>query len=391
MKFPYTVIAGLFAITVIACAPDPQIITTEVTREVPVTVEVIQNIEVTREIPVTVQIQHQTEVTRIVERTREVPVTRLVEITPTAIVRQATPTAGIPVSPTLSPGAPVTPEPVATPTRMVTAPPTPTTAPDLTQTPEPSADDRSVDDRFDSWQMRPGPSQFGEVNVFHFENPARIWEAGAIAPILAYKCDSKGRRTMYIDWSLALNTQASQVPRYTDDPFLQLRDNDLDALAEMADQMLDFINEAQVHQRDISKLNQLWKSLKIHWQLDPEKSAALIREMKERNLRSVLILAGFYTHHKDHPAALKHGPTYVDELSSAWIVLPGHRTQMAAGDAGNLRRLYRNVTSAAPSGSGIDRLLIASVKQPQQVAPIMAEWEISGLGKVMGHCSVIRK
>ena len=364
----------------IACAQDPQIVTNEVTREVPVTVETLQTVEVTRQVSVTVEIERQTEVTRIVETTREVPVTRLVKVTPIATAHQATPTERVSASPTPPITETATPEPIATPAMMVATPPTPTIPPSPTPTPKPE-----THVQYGSWQLQ-SLEQFGNVSVAHFENKARKWEAGALTPTLTFKCDNWNRRSLYIDWDFALSTEVSYVPRYTNDPFRQYQDNDLDALADMAYQMLTFINGAEFYRADVGKLDQLWKSLRTHWDLDAEKAASLIERIKERNLRGVLILSAFYTHRKDHPAGLKYGPTWVEEISSTWVVLPGHRTQMDSGELGSLRQIYRNVDSAATPGSDTDRLLIATVREPQQVAPIMAEWEISGLDKVLNHC-----
>lgn len=196
---------------------------------------------------------------------------------------------------------------------------------------------------------------------------------------------------MYIDWGIALSTQVSYFPRYTDDPFRQYRDEDLDALANMADQLLAFVEHAEINRISISsaKLEQMWKSLRAHWDLDPTKAAELVARMQERNHRSVLIASEFYVHRLDHPATLKHGPTYVNEITEAWVVLPGYRTQMDAGDLGRLRKLYQDLEDAAPPGSKIDRLLIAEVKEPAQIGSIMAEWEIAGLDQAMGHCAGI--
>ena len=372
----------LMAFAIIGCSQDPQIITSEVTREIPVTVETVQTVEVTKEVPVTVETTRQVEVTRIAEITREipvtveVPVTRLVEVEATEqpLVTAVAPTA------TPIPDATSTPEPAST----IEAPtPTPTVSTAATSTPDSLK-------TFGDWRMRSEPVTFGPVAVVHFENIARKWEAGADAPVLVYECDSKRQRAMYVDWNFALTTEISRVPRYTEDPFKQYRDDDLDALAALADQLLAFIEQIQIRQVDIGKLEQTWKSLRTHQNLDPDKAAELVERMRERNHRSVLIAAEFYSHRQDHPAAQKYGPTYVDEITEDWIVLPGHRAQMGAGDLGRLKRMYRDIERSVPLGSQFDRLMVATVKQPEQLDTIMAEWEITGLNFVMNHCSSIQ-
>ena len=373
----------LMAFVITACAQDPQIVTNEVTREIPVTVETLQTVEVTRQVPVTVEIERQTEVTRIVETTREVPITRLIEITPIGAAQQVAPTGSVSASPTPPATETVTPEPDATPTRAVAVPPTPTIGPSPTPAPEP-------DTRFVSWQLQP-LKHIGDVSIASFENTAREWQSSASKPIMTFECDSRSRRSLYIDWDFPLSTNASHIFRYTDDPFGQYRDDDLDALVDMAGKMLTFINEVEFYRADSGKLDQIWKSLQTRWQLDPENATNLVQRIEERNHRSVLILSAFFTHRKDHEASLKYGPTWIDEISSTWVMLPGHRTQMDRGDVGNLRRIYRNIDASVPFSSDTERLLVATVREPQQVTPIMAEWEISGLDKVLQHCGSVRQ
>ena len=385
----YATIFAVFALTAIACTTQTEIQEVEVTREVtvmqevPVTVQTVRDVEITREVPVTVETVRNVEVTREVvtteqvEVTREVPVTRLVEVVPTQPVEQST-LATAP-TPNLANG---TPEPTIT---ADTPTPEPTVVATITPTPEPA-----LVKIFGSWSMRPDLAQFGQTKVAYFENAAQKWEAGVDAPMLVYECDSRQQRAMYIDWDIALSTQISYFPRYTDDPFRQYRDEDLDALADMADKLLAFVEEAEINRASVGELEQMWKTLRRHWDIDPVEAAELVERMKERNHRSVLVASEFYIHRKDHPASLEHGPTYVNEITGTWVMLPGHRTQMDTGDLGSLRRLYRDLEDAAPPGSKMDRLLIAEVKEPTQIGSIMAEWEITGLDKVIDHCYSIR-
>lgn len=377
----------LMSLAIIACAQEPQIITNEVTREIPVTVETLQTIEVTRQVPVTVETERQTEVTRIVETTREIPVTRLVEIIQAAATSSPTPTASAAASPTppTSASASATPEPVVTPTRAVAEPPTPTAMPPSTPTP---AVEQETDPRFVSWQPIP-LTRIGEVNIARFENVAREWKAGISNPVLTYECDSRHRRALHIDWDFPISTSPSDRTLY--DPFQIYRDDDLDALADMTGQMLRFINEGKFYRSEAGKLDEIWKTLKRRWQLEPENADDLIRRIEERSHSSVVILSAFYTYRKDHEASLRFGPTWIEEISSTWVVLPGHRTQMDSGDVGNLRRIYRNVDSSVPFTSDTERLLVITVKEPEQVTPITAEWEISGMDKVIQHCASIRE
>ena len=368
----------LQGLAIIACSPDPQVVTTEITREVPVTVETIQTVEVTREIPVTVETTQQIEVTRIAEVTREVPitqevpVTRLVEAIPTVLAERPTATP--------EPAASATPEPI-----IVDGVPTPepTTAMTVTPTPEPVT-------TFDSWRMRSAPAEFGHTTVVHFENIARKWEAGAEAPVLVYECDNRQGRSMYVDWYFAVSTQQSYYPRYSNDPFHQYRDEDLDALVNMAGRLLGFVEQAEINRVDAGQLEQLWKSLRTQWRIDPDNAADLVDRVRERSHRIILVAAEFYTHRPDHPAGQKYGPTLVDDITGDWVVLPGHRTQMNAADLGSIRRAYQNVEGAASPRTKTDRLMIARVQEPEQVGSIMAEWEITGLDKVMGHCRAMR-
>ena len=211
-------VAILLIISAIACTTDPQTITTEVTREVPVTVETVQTVEVTRQIPVqvpvTVEVNREVQSTKIVEITREVPVTRLVVITPTA--------APSPTVSAMATGIPVTVAPTPDPTITPTASPTvaPTKTPMSTSTPAPQKS-------FGSWQMRAEPEHIGLHDVLYFDNLAQEWGQKTEKPKLVYQCNSRGQRAVYIDWNLPLATQTSYVPRYTDDPLRQYCDDDL--------------------------------------------------------------------------------------------------------------------------------------------------------------------
>ena len=380
MRTKFFSVVIFVAIAIFGCAQDPQIITSEVTREIPVTVETVQTVEVTKEVPVTVETTRQVEVTRIAEATREIPVTVEVPVTRLVEIETTKQPSVTTVAPTATPAATPIPESVSTIEAPTPAPTVPVT----------TASTSGAIKTFGNWRMRSEPVTFGLVTVVHFENIARKWEAGADAPVLVYECDSSGKRAMYVDWSFALTTQISRVPRYTDDPFKQYRDDDLDALAALSDRLLGFVEQAQIHQTDRGKLEQVWKALRTHHNLDPDKAAGLVDRMRERNHRSVLIAAEFYSHRHSHPAGRKYGPTYVDDITGDWIVLPGHRAQMGAGDLGGLKLMYRAVKSSATPGTQTDRLMIAVVKQPEQISTTMAEWEITGLDFVMGHCQSIQ-
>ena len=80
--------------------------------------------------------------------------------------------------------------------------------------------------------------QYGDRTVSYFRIAALTHEASTDAPVLTYRCDTRGGRDLYIDWGQPIATAPSGLPRYPDDPFAQYRDDDLDAMVGFADQML---------------------------------------------------------------------------------------------------------------------------------------------------------
>ena len=78
-------------------------------------------------------------------------------------------------------------------------------------------------------------------------------------------------------------------------------------------------------------------------------------------------------------------------ITSVWVILSQHRAQMDAGALGELRLAYRDSfpVNEVYSGESV-RTVVGRIKAPEQHAPAVAKWEISGLPKVMSHCRSIR-
>lgn len=382
IRISFTALAAILAITsVFACASESSVRNVEVTREVtitrevPVTVETVATVEVTREVtqvqevPVTVEVFRTVEVTREpqrVEVTREVPVTRVVAATPTIAADGASA-----VAPTVS-------------RADMAATPTPTAVP--AYTPSPVAVASAPDTRFGSWRME--TEQYGSLEVNFFRSEAVTHESPSDAPQLTYQCDNRGGRSFYIDWYQPLATEISEFPRYSDDPFQQFRDNDLDAIAALAGSLLDLTDDLPQNRDNTAALDRMWRHLERRWQLNSESSRDLVDRVRKRNHQGVSILLDFYAESPDATRRLPFGPPVLASIEGRWVVLSEYRTQANAGLVGQLTRAYRDISPPSVSGANTTPMVVATVVTPEQPVEIIAKWKINDLDKVISYCRI---
>ena len=364
---------------IIACSTETQVREVEVTREVPVTqevpvtVETVKTVEVTHEVPVTQEIPVTVETIKTVEVTREVPVTRIVSATP------------IPETP----GTPKE-SPTETPAPTLTRVPAVAMA-----TPTATPASETASQRFGSWKTS-DPTLYSDRQVFHFHNVAVEWETSLEAPILTYLCDTRGGRSLYIDWGFPLSTErlgrlVNYRPDANDDPYRPHPDYNVDMLVDLADRLLTFVEKADLSERDLRKWDDSWKEMQRQWQsrqrgLGPQTPDELI-EYVDLFLSEVLINLDFFPEKADQDNNLPYGPPILDTISREWYVISRQRTKMEAAGMGELRRAYR---SYSPAEAGA-RVMTAIVKEPEQPAEAVAKWDISGLDNIMSHCASKRQ
>ena len=376
---------------IIACSTEPQVQEVEVTREVtvtqevPVTVEIEKSVEVTREVPVTqeipvtvetiktVEVTRETETVKTVEVTREVPVTRIVS---------AKPVPETPGTPAESPTG--TPAPTLTPVPAVAM-----TTPSATPASE------TASQSFGSWEMS-DRILYSDRQVFYFRNVAVEWETSLEPPILTYLCDTRGGRSLYIEWGFPLSTErlgrlVNYRPDANDDPYGPHPDYNVDMLVDLADRLLTFMEKADLSERDLRKWDDSWKEMQRQWQsrqrgLGPQTPDELI-EYVDLFLNEVLIDLDFFPEKADQDNNLPYGPPILNTISREWYVISRQRTKMEAAGMGELRRAYR---SYSPAEAGA-RVMTAIVKEPEQPAEAVAKWEISGLDNVMSYCASRRQ
>ena len=281
-------VVAFVIIPLAACTtPEPVVQQVEVTRLVPQTlqVEVTREVTVVREIPVTLEkietVAASADLPTAVpiEVTREVAVTRIVVATPTPTVNSvpAMPDTVTPVPDSILPSPTVAHEAA-----------TPSPAPTLTALP-------ATDARFDSWEMDQNQQQYGDRTISYFRTTAVAHETSTDPPLLTYQCDTRGGRAIYIDWGQPISTDASSVLRYSDNPFEQYRDDDLDTMAGLADQMVTLINDLVLYGEGDHAKDEMWKQLDQRWGLTPELSRDLIDRIRKRNHQMVLIELNFYS------------------------------------------------------------------------------------------------
>ena len=385
IRTSFTALAAMLAIaSVFACASESSVRNVEVTREVtivkevPVTVESVTTVEVTREItqvqevPVTVEVPRIVEVTReprTVEVTREVTVTRVVAASPSPTIAADGATAVAPIS-----------SQVATPATSE-----PTVVPEIPEgTATPVADASAPDTRFGSWRME--AEQYGSLAVNLFRSKAVSHESPSDAPQLTYQCDNRGGRSFYIDWHQPLATEISEFPRYSNDPFQQFRDDDLDAVAGLAGSLLELTDDLPQNRENTAALDRIWRHLERRWQLDIESSRALVDRVRERNHQGVSMLLDFYAESTDATRQLPFGPPILASIEGRWIVLSDNRTQGNASLVGELTRAYRAISPPSVSGVNPTALVVATVVTPEQPVDFIAKWDITGLDKVISYC-----
>jgi len=244
MLFRAGVVAISMTLTLVAvgCASPPETVEVEVTREVPVTqevpvtvpvtVETVRTVTATREVPVTQEVPVTVVVPQTVEVTREVLVPQTVEVTPQAPVTRS---AAVSPTPAVTPTA----SPVDTPT--ATPPPAMTPMASSTPTPGPAAPEAT---RFGSWTLDEQQHHEG-FEIHRFQNEA-LEQTGVQPPTLTYQCDTRGGRTMYINWRGPITAGSSDRPSASRDPFSQYRDIPYYALLEYAGGLLEFVDDLRL-------------------------------------------------------------------------------------------------------------------------------------------------
>ncbi|MCY4560243.1 MAG: hypothetical protein OXF79_28580 [Chloroflexi bacterium] len=387
---------GIIAISVplllaaIGCGGQPATIEVEVTREVPVTqevpvtVETVRNVEVTREVPVTQEVPVTVVVPQTVEVTREVLVPQTVVVTrQVSVTRSAATATPVPsVAPTAEPAdvAAETPTPAATPSAAPT--PTPTSP-----APEPT--------RLGSWTL--DEQQHHEGFAIHrFRNEA-LEQTGVRSPTLTYQCDTRGGRTMYINWRDPITAGSSDRPSAARDPFSQYRDIPYYALLEYAGGLLEFVDDLRLTPREQEDLDEIWDHMEDRWFIgqgashlpsDPTPEN-LVDLLRDRTHRSVRIGLAFYQELIDPEKGSKYGPPSLADIVGDWIVL-SDRTQINNGSMGELRQAIRNLYSIPVNETGKRMVMTATIYGPGQPMVTVAKWDVRGIRLVRSHCESIR-
>ena len=389
---PATLFFAALAMLLVAigCASEPTIREVEVTREVqvtqevPVTVETVQTIEVTRavpvvqEVPVTVTVPQTVEVTREVETietvevTREVPVTRIVQATP---------------MPTSSP------DPTVSPADAPTATPAPTVTPTVSVTPAPPNDQSTP---FLRWEMQ--SKDYGSREIFQFQNTALDYTTAGPAPIITYRCDTRSGRAMYINWHVPITVMASGVSSSSRDPFSKHSDVPLYALVEYADDLLEFMDDLDLSEREQREADEIWDQVRDRWFIGPATPPALtddptpgdlVHWLDIRTLRKVDIDLSFFEEIIDPDQRLPHGPPALATITGAWLVL-SDRTQINQGSLGELRRAINRSYSPDFATASTRPVMTATIKGPGQPVVTVAKWNIAGIRQMLSHCQAIR-
>lgn len=374
--------AALLLVTV-GCTGQPEIREVEVTREVdvPGTVEVDSTVEVTREVPVTQEVPVTVVVTEVVEATREVAVPQTVVVT-----REVPVTRAAAATPTPSGASTVI--TADTPTATLEPVPTPPAAPTLTPVPPETS-------RFHPWSME--RKQYANLDKYSFRLEALNYEFGDRPPTLAYECDHRGRRTMYITWHHPITAASSERPSASRDPFSQYRDIPHYALLEYADGLLGFVDELRLTAREKDDLDEIWSTVEDRWfvgtgssSLDGEPTPQMLVDLlRDRTHRSVRISPAFYVETINPEKPPKYGPPPMANIGGEWILL-SDRTEINPGSLGELRMAIREVFSQ-PFEVGAKRpVLTATITSPGQPVHTVAKWDITGIGLVLSHCQAIR-
>ena len=362
----------------VGCAGQPETIEVEVTREVPVTqevpvtVETVRTVTTTREVPVTHEVPVTVVVPQTVEVTREVSIPQTVEVTREVAVTRAATTPDPSVAPTASPSD----TPAATPTVA----PTPT-PPETTQ--------------FGIWILDE-QQHYGGREIYRFRNEA-LHQTGVLPPMLTYQCDTRGGRTMYIDWRHPVTAESSDRPSSSRDPFSQYRDIPYYALLEYADGLLEFVDNLQWTPREQDDFDEIWDKVEDRWFIgqgashlaaDPTPDM-LVDLLRDRTHRSVRISLAFYQEFIDPEKEGEYGPPSLADIGGEWILL-SDRTQINGGSMGELRQAIRGLYSVPFNETTKRMVMTATISTPGQPIVTVAKWDVRGIRLVMSHCETIR-
>ncbi len=380
-------VSAAILLAAVGCGGQPATIEVEVTREVPVTqevpvtVETVRTITATREVPVTQEVPITVVVPQTVEVTREVAVPQTIEVTrevPVTRASEATP------APSVAPTASLADTP--------TAPPPPTVTPTVSPTSTPPAPEPT---RFGSWTLDEQQHHEG-FEIHRFRNEA-LEQTGVQPPTLTYQCDTRGRRTMYINWRDPITAGSSDRPSAARDPFSQYRDIPYYALLEYAGGLLEFVDDLRLSTRDQDDLDEIWDKVEDRWlvgqgasHLDADPTPdALVDLLRDRTHRSVRIGLAFYQESIDPENKSKYGPPSLADIVGDWIVL-SDRTQINDGSMGELRQAIRGLYSVPVNETGKRMVMTATITAPGQPIITVAKWDVEGIRLVRSHCESIR-
>ena len=126
-------------------------------------------------------------------------------------------------------------------------------------TPEPPATTH-----FHSWTMDE-QEHCGFLAVHRFRNVAIDHQASDQPPVLTYQWDTRGGRTMYIDWRHPVTAASSDRPSASRDPFSQYRDIPFYALLEYSDRLLEFVENLRLIPREQDDLDEIWDKVEDRW------------------------------------------------------------------------------------------------------------------------------
>ena len=207
---------------------------------------------------------------------------------------------------------------------------------------------------------------------------------------LTYQCDTGGKTALYIDWGAPIFTVGRDIRYKYPDPFEDYHDDYLEALFEYTDDLVDFIKDLRLDQREQTYLDDLWEQVRKRWLRSDDTLAKpdnLTEYARQLTYGQALIELGFYLEPAKPDKRGYYGPP-VEIIESLWLV-DHNDSRIIAGALGKIRLTYRNVYS--PVLTGTQMMMTATVMEPEQPTEMVATWNAEDMLNIMGYCkSIVR-
>lgn len=227
--------------------------------------------------------------------------------------------------------------------------------------------------------------QLHDRQLMTFHKPATAYGALPEAPLLIYRCDTRGQRALYIDWRYPIVTGGLEVGRYSEDVFREYRNDYLSALLDYTDGLMEFTSDWRLSQWQQNDLDDLWEKVRARWLYvydEPITPDNLTEYVRDITYGRATVRLDFYKEITSQTEEAR--PPYVlESITGHWWVSHNY-TRMS--NIGELRPAYRAAFTSEPPDEGRHYVISATAEEPEQPIDVRSKWRVDDLLDVMARC-----